>query len=209
MSGDTSANSFSCSEYGIVCDSTQALSHHMSTANHSPYCCSMCDKRCLTKKGLNDYLKMYTGYSCPVLGCKEVLESSVLLQQYKIVCACPYAYTMVGCNSRMRRFATQGGLEKHLKKHDRYPCTVLDYTEILESSALLQEHEQTHGMSKKHKKSFLCNQEGCNKSFSREDHLKKHRNKHTGKRFPCSKCERDFSAIDNLRQHEKKYHQEK
>jgi uncharacterized Zn-finger protein len=177
MSGGTSGNSFSCSECGIVCDST-------STANHGPYCCSMCDKRYPTEKGLNYHLKTHTGYSCPNAGCNEIFESSALLQEHKIPCARPYACTMVGCNSRTRRFATQGGLEKHLKKHAGYPCTVLGCTDILTSSDLLREHEKTHGMSKKHKKSFPC--DGCDRVFTREDHLKKHR----------SKCKKSFSTVE-------------
>lgn len=47
----------------------------------------------------------------------------------------------------------------------------------------------------------------CNKSFTRSEHLARHRRKHTGERpFSCSHCSKNFSRLDNLRQHKQTVH---
>lgn len=48
---------------------------------------------------------------------------------------------------------------------------------------------------------------GCNKSFTRSEHLARHRRKHTGERpFTCPHCSKNFSRLDNLRQHKQTVH---
>lgn len=47
----------------------------------------------------------------------------------------------------------------------------------------------------------------CNKSFTRSEHLARHRRKHTGERpFTCPHCAKTFSRLDNLRQHKQTVH---
>lgn len=47
----------------------------------------------------------------------------------------------------------------------------------------------------------------CNKSFTRSEHLARHRRKHTGERpFSCPHCSKNFSRLDNLRQHKQTVH---
>lgn len=47
----------------------------------------------------------------------------------------------------------------------------------------------------------------CNKSFTRSEHLARHRRKHTGERpFTCPHCSKNFSRLDNLRQHKQTVH---
>ncbi|GEQ68460.1 hypothetical protein JCM33374_g2128 [Metschnikowia sp. JCM 33374] len=47
----------------------------------------------------------------------------------------------------------------------------------------------------------------CNKSFTRSEHLARHRRKHTGERpFSCPHCSKHFSRLDNLRQHKQTVH---
>lgn len=47
----------------------------------------------------------------------------------------------------------------------------------------------------------------CNKSFTRSEHLARHKRKHTGERpFSCSHCAKNFSRLDNLRQHKQTVH---
>lgn len=48
---------------------------------------------------------------------------------------------------------------------------------------------------------------GCNMSFTRSEHLARHKRKHTGERpFTCPFCSKNFSRLDNLRQHKQTVH---
>lgn len=47
----------------------------------------------------------------------------------------------------------------------------------------------------------------CNMSFTRSEHLARHKRKHTGERpFTCPHCSKNFSRLDNLRQHKQTVH---
>ncbi|WEJ93656.1 Up in starvation [Yamadazyma tenuis] len=48
---------------------------------------------------------------------------------------------------------------------------------------------------------------GCNMSFTRSEHLARHKRKHTGERpFTCPYCSKNFSRLENLRQHKQTVH---
>ncbi|EGW33982.1 uncharacterized protein SPAPADRAFT_59388 [Spathaspora passalidarum NRRL Y-27907] len=48
---------------------------------------------------------------------------------------------------------------------------------------------------------------GCSMSFTRSEHLARHKRKHTGERpFTCPYCSKNFSRLDNLRQHKQTVH---
>ena len=68
----------------------------------------------------------------------------------------------------------------------------------------------TDPKSKKSSKArvFLCTGfPNCTKSFTRSEHLARHRRKHTGERpFACLHCSKRFSRLDNLRQHKHTVH---
>ncbi|CAH2353567.1 hypothetical protein CLIB1423_11S02674 [[Candida] railenensis] len=47
----------------------------------------------------------------------------------------------------------------------------------------------------------------CSMSFTRSEHLARHKRKHTGERpFTCPHCSKNFSRLDNLRQHKQTVH---
>ena len=57
-------------------------------------------------------------------------------------------------------------------------------------------------------KPFKCNHEGCNFSFTRNEHLVRHTRTHTGEKpflCPYPNCEKRFSRVDNLSQHIKSH----
>lgn len=66
------------------------------------------------------------------------------------------------------------------------------------------------GKKKNGKKSRLFQCTGypdCNMSFTRSEHLARHKRKHTGERpFQCPHCSKHFSRLDNLRQHNQTIH---
>lgn len=68
----------------------------------------------------------------------------------------------------------------------------------------LNRHMQLHSTDKK----FMCSYVGCNKSYSRSDHLKRHQISHTDntKPYNCDYCIVRFSNKDHLKRHIKTIH---
>lgn len=79
-----------------------------------------------------------------------------------------------------------------------------------ESSASSSSNSITKPKSKRSSKGrvFQCTgYPGCNMSFTRSEHLARHKRKHTGERpFTCPYCSKNFSRLDNLRQHKQTVH---
>lgn len=51
-------------------------------------------------------------------------------------------------------------------------------------------------------KPFVCDWQGCNRSFARSDERSRHHRTHTGeKRFECGICLRKFMRSDHLAKH--------
>ncbi|KAK6202954.1 Up in starvation [Scheffersomyces amazonensis] len=76
-----------------------------------------------------------------------------------------------------------------------------------------QRHQNGQVLKPKSKRSskgrvFQCTgYPGCNMSFTRSEHLARHKRKHTGERpFTCPYCSKNFSRLDNLRQHKQTVH---
>ncbi|KAL7666215.1 C2H2-type domain-containing protein [[Candida] zeylanoides] len=67
-----------------------------------------------------------------------------------------------------------------------------------------------HGAAKRPAKGrvFQCTgYPDCSMSFTRSEHLARHKRKHTGERpFTCPHCSKNFSRLDNLRQHKQTVH---
>jgi uncharacterized Zn-finger protein len=55
------------------------------------------------------------------------------------------------------------------------------------------------------KKSFTCDFENCNKSYTTKGHLTRHQQSHSGKKFKCDfpNCGKTYTQKDNLKIHEK------
>lgn len=73
-----------------------------------------------------------------------------------------------------------------------------------------QKEGNTHSRRKRASKGrvFQCTgYPDCNMSFTRSEHLARHKRKHTGERpFTCPHCHKNFSRLDNLRQHKQTVH---
>ncbi|OCF31984.1 hypothetical protein I316_06370 [Kwoniella heveanensis BCC8398] len=52
--------------------------------------------------------------------------------------------------------------------------------------------------------SFRCDFQGCQKTFTRKDHLLRHAANHSPETFDCPKCTRPFKRLDLLQRHEKR-----
>ncbi|MTI11633.1 C2H2-type zinc finger protein, partial [Sansalvadorimonas verongulae] len=51
---------------------------------------------------------------------------------------------------------------------------------------------------------YICDQDGCNKSFTRSSHLTRHKRTHTKKRpFACDQCNKSFSQSGVLTAHKR------
>lgn len=76
--------------------------------------------------------------------------------------------------------------------------------------SLIEEEVELKKKSKRPSKGrvFQCTGfPGCNMSFTRSEHLARHKRKHTGERpFTCPYCSKNFSRLDNLRQHKQTVH---
>ncbi|CAG8277110.1 unnamed protein product [Penicillium olsonii] len=54
---------------------------------------------------------------------------------------------------------------------------------------------------------FECSFTGCNASYQRKEHLRRHQLKHSQHQaFPCSNCDREFARSDTLRRHVWQHH---
>ena len=124
------------------------------------------------------------------------------------------------CGECKKTFRHQGFLQVHMKAyHDKtsYTCEEC-YEEILGNKAFLNHKRKHQGSRKKKlshsekplpqktKESSICDK--CGKSFSRKEHLVRHKLVHQkdNERFSCNVCDTKFNRTDSLDTHMKSFH---
>ncbi len=116
------------------------------------------------------------------------------------------------CDECEFKTVSQKYLRKHKRLHHRsldtpqtYFCDQCNYTSHLQKN--LTRHIWEKHKADNRQREYRCTWEGCNKTFSRAEHLKTHVCRHTGEKpFKCKYC--DYAAIQqtSLMWHMKRCH---
>ncbi|CAK7219044.1 hypothetical protein SCUCBS95973_003691 [Sporothrix curviconia] len=65
----------------------------------------------------------------------------------------------------------------------------------------------TTGTTTKTPKNFVCRRDGCNKRFTRDEHLQRHALNHTAGDYTCARCRAHFKRPDLLERHLQRHRQ--
>ncbi|KAK7500297.1 hypothetical protein BaRGS_00008520 [Batillaria attramentaria] len=197
------------------------LDNHVLIYNHSPalspldspqrYECRECSKVFTSATALANHRKTHerreTSIKCTL--CTQTFTSVPLMQQHFLTA---HAGITVDsghgdtsskshkCSQCKQQFATQDGLQAHMKTHktgnNKLSCPMCSKT--FSQARNLTLHLRSHTGDKPHQCSV------CQKRFSREENMKAHMKSHTGpstQPLVCPLCDQSFSQKSDITQH--------
>lgn len=148
------------------------------------YQCSLCFRRCKTKKTLSKHMKLHERtdhikYSCDK--CKREFKYKSFLESHVISVHMHSDYI---CHICVEKFECKEALEAHIDSHKekkKHVCNICNRAFIM--LCTLKDHMRKHTGEKP----FLCST--CGKGFSQKTNLAQHTRRHLGvKPFKCIIC---------------------
>ncbi|CAG5114927.1 unnamed protein product [Candidula unifasciata] len=175
--------------------------------------CELCDYRTNYKANLHKHNKnMHASrdhdVQCP--DCGKLFSTEDNMKRHRKVHTLNRPFS---CGTCEKKFKTSGALKGHQLIHTAtrpYPCNIPGCSRTFRTPKFLKSHQEEfhHLIPKK----FFCSVEGCNYSFFKRSHLKRHTITHTGERnFHCTwpGCSKSFRHSDNLKVHFRAHTNEK